>query len=134
IFPREDPIGKSIAVPDLGPEFGAELSRPMEIVGIVGHVNHWGLAADSAAKIRSQLYIPISQMPGPFMKEVATGTSFVVRAGTEPGTIMPGVRRAVAEAGNEQPVYSVKTMGARVSASVAGRRFSMLLLGIFAAI
>ena len=134
VFPREDPIGKSIAVPDLGPEFGSEVTRPMEIVGVVGHVNHWGLAADGTAKIRSQLYLPITQMPGPFMKAVATGTSFVVRAGTDPGAVMPGIRHAVAEAGNDQPVYGVKTMGALVTASVAGRRFSMLLLGIFAAI
>ena len=41
-FPREDPLGKSIMVADLTGEFGAEFSMPMQIVGIVGHVSHWG--------------------------------------------------------------------------------------------
>jgi hypothetical protein len=52
-FPKEDPIGKSIVVPDIGAEFGAELTRPLEIVGIVGHVTHWGLDSDATAKVRS---------------------------------------------------------------------------------
>jgi predicted permease len=134
IFPKEDPIGKSIAVPDMGGGFGPELTRPMEIVGIVGHVNHWGLDTDAAARVRSELYVPMAQIPEPFMKVLATSSSFVVRAGMDPLAIAPAMRRAVAEAGNEQPVYSVRTMSHIVSESIAGRRFSMLLLGIFAAL
>ena len=134
IFPKEDPIGKSIAVPGMGAELGPELTPPMEIVGIVGHVNHWGLDTDAGARVRSELYIPMTQIPEPFMKGIATGSSFVVRAGTDPLAIAPAMRRAVAEAGNQQPVYSVRSMGEIVSASIAGRRFSMLLLGIFAAL
>ena len=131
LFPKEDPIGQHIAVPEMGAELGADFSRPMEIVGILGHVNHWGLDTDAGAKVRSELYIPIAQMPEPFMKEVASGINFVVRAGTDPRVIAPALRRAVADAGNEQPVYNVKSMGEIVTASIAGRRFSTLLLGIF---
>ena len=134
LFPGEDPIGKSMAVPNMSGEFGPDLTRPMEIVGIVGHVNHWGLDTDAAAKVRSELYLPIAQIPDPFMKGMATGSYFVVRASTDPLAIAPAMRRAVAEAGNRQPVYSVRSMGEIVSASIAGRRFSMLLLGIFAAL
>ena len=134
IFPKEDPIGKSIAVPDMGAEFGAELTRPMEIVGVVGHVHHWGLDTDTRAKVRNELYVPISQMPEPFMKEVASGSYFVVRAAHDPGAIAPDLRRAVADAGNDQPVYNVRSMRQIVSASIAGRRFSALLFGIFAAL
>ncbi len=134
VFPNEDPIGKSIAVPDMGGEFGPEVTRPMEIVGIVGHVNHWGLDTDAGARVRSELYISLAQVPEPFMKGMATGSSFVVRAGADPLAIAPAMRRAVAEAGSEQPVYSVRSMSEIVSASIAGRRFSMLLLGIFAAL
>lgn len=36
------------------------------------------------------------------------------------------------EGGGDQPVFGVKTMEQIVSDSVAGRRFSMLLLGVFA--
>jgi putative ABC transport system permease protein len=134
IFPNEDPIGKSIAVPDMGAAFGPEVIPPMEIVGIVGHVNHWGLDTDARARVRSELYTPMAQIPEPFMKGVATGSYFVVRAGADPLAIAPAMRRAVAEAGNRQPVYSVRSMDEIVSASIAGRRFSMLLLGVFAAL
>jgi predicted permease len=134
VFPTEDPIGKSIAVPEMGAEFGTELTRPMEIVGIVGHVTHWGLDSDATAKVRSESYVPIAQMPEPFMKAVAGGSYFVVRSAADPRAIAPELRRAVAEAGNEQPVYNVRSMRQIVTSSLAGRRFSMLLLGIFAAL
>jgi predicted permease len=128
IFPKEDPIGKSIVVPI---ESGSLL---MEIVGVVGHVNHWGLDTDATARVRSELYLPMAQIPDPFLKATATGSSFVVRTGANPLTIAPAIRRAVAAAGNQQPVYSVRSMSEIVSASMTGRRFSMLLLGIFAAL
>jgi putative ABC transport system permease protein len=134
VFPTEDPIGKSIAVPDMGAEFGTELTRPMEIVGVVGHVTHWGLDRDATARVRSELYVPIAQMPEPFMKAVAGGSYFVVRTAGDPRTIAPELRHAVAEAANEQPVYNVRSMRQIVTSSLAGRRFSMLLLGIFAAL
>ena len=56
----------------------------------------------------------------------------MVRTGTDPLATLPAVRGAVLEAGNDQPVYGVRTMDQIVSESIADRRFSMLLLGIFA--
>jgi ABC-type antimicrobial peptide transport system permease subunit len=73
-------------------------------------------------------------MPEPFMKAVTSGSYFVVRAAGDPRAIAPDLRRAVAEAGNEQPVYNVRGMREIVTSSLAGRRFSMLLLGILAAL
>jgi hypothetical protein len=116
----------------MGGELGPELVPPMEIIGVVGHVHHWGLDSDATAKVRSELYVAIAQIPEPFIKAIATGSSFIVRTGTDPLGIVPSIRRAVAEAGNPQPVYSVRSMSEIVSASIAGQRFSMLLLGIFA--
>ena len=132
VFPNENPLGKSISVADLGAEVGPEITRPMEIVGIVGHVHHWGLDTDAHAKVRNEVYFSLSQIPEPFMKGVATASNFVVRAAADPLAIVPAVRHAVAATGNEQPVYSIRSMREIVSESVAGRRFSMLLLGIFA--
>jgi ABC-type antimicrobial peptide transport system permease subunit len=104
----------------------------MEIVGVVGHVTHWGLASDAAARVRSQLYLPMSQIPDQFMKGTAASSIFVVRTGVDPLAMLPAVRGAVLQAGNDQPLYAVRTMEQIVSASIADRRFSMLLLGIFA--
>jgi len=132
VFPNEDPLGKSIVVADLSGDLGPELSVPMEIVGIAGHVSHWGLDSDSTARVRSEIYLPFSQVPDQFMKGTAAGSVFVVRTGADPLSTLPAVRGAVLEAGNDQPVYGVQTMDQIVSASIADRRFSMLLLGIFA--
>ena len=134
VFPHEDPLGKSIVVADLSGDLGPEISVPMEIIGIVGHVSHWGLASDAAARVRSELYLPWSQVPDQFMKGTAAGSTFVVRTGADPLAMLPAVRGAVLEAGHDQPVYGVRPMDQIVSASIADRRFSMLLLGIFAAL
>jgi predicted permease len=131
-FPHEDPLGKSIVIADLSGALGPEASIPMEIVGIVGHVSHWGLDTDSASRVRSELYLPLSQIPDQFMKGMAASSSFVVRTGGDPLATLPAVRGAVLEAGNDQPVYGVRTMDEIISSSIADRRFSMLLLGIFA--
>ena len=52
-FPNEDPIGQRIHL-DL-------INADYEVVGIVGHVRHWGLERDNLEKIRSQVYIPFRQ-------------------------------------------------------------------------
>ncbi|MCL5744911.1 MAG: FtsX-like permease family protein [Acidobacteria bacterium] len=118
-------------MPDLSGDLGPGLAVPMEIVGIAGHVSHWGLDSDATARVRSELYLPLSQIPDQFMKGMAAGSTFVVRTGADPLAMLPAVRGAVLETGNDQPVYGVRTMDQIVSASIADRRFSMLL-GIFA--
>jgi putative ABC transport system permease protein len=130
-FPHEDPLSKSIVIADLSGELGPEASVPMEIVGIAGHVNHWGLDSDATARVRSELYMPMSQIPDQFMKGMV-GSVFVVRTEADPLATLSAVRGAVLEAGHDQPVYGVRTMDQIVSASIADRRFSMLLLAIFA--
>ena len=131
LFPHEDPLTKSIVIADMTGELGPEASIPME-VGIVGHVNHWGLDSDTTARVRSEIYLPLSQIPDQFVKGMAGGCSFVVRTGIDPLAMLPAVRSAVLAAGNDMPVYGVRTMDQIVSESIADRRFSMLLLGIFA--
>jgi len=132
LFPHEDPLTKSIVIADMTGELGPEASIPMEVVGIVGHVNHWGLDSDTTARVRSEIYLPLSQIPDQFVKGMAGGCSFVVRTGIDPLAMLPAVRSAVLAAGNDMPVYGVRTMDQIVSESIADRRFSMLLLGIFA--
>ncbi len=132
VFPNENPLGKSIAVADLSGDLGPEVAAPLEIIGIVGHVNHWGLDSDSTARVRSQVYLPFSEVPEPFMKGTAASSVFVARTAADPLALLPAVRGAVLNGAADQPVYGVRTMEQIVSASIADRRFSMLLLGIFA--
>ncbi|HEY7856586.1 MAG TPA: ADOP family duplicated permease, partial [Terriglobales bacterium] len=123
VFPGQDPIGRALNMVFMG---------QVTVIGVVGHVRTWGLGRDDTATIRDQMYMPIDQVPMQFMTAGAQGISLVVRAAGDPMTVMPGVRAAVAGAGNDQPVYGVKTMDAMIASSLSAQRFIMTLLGGFA--
>jgi len=124
VFPGQDPIGKQISMIVIG---------AVEVVGVVGHVKHWGLDADDTAKIRDQIYFPFEQVPDRFMTDGAAGLTLMVRTTPEPLSLVAAVRSQVAGPGRDQPVYGVRTMEQIISTSLAERRFTMLVLAIFAA-
>jgi len=124
IFPGQDPVGRQIGIMVLG---------PVQIVGVVGHVKHWGLDSDDTAKIRDQIYFPFLQVPDKFMSEAVTGLTLTLRTGPEPLSLVSAVRIQVAGPTQDQPIYAVRTMEQIIAGSLAERRFTMLLLIIFAA-
>jgi predicted permease len=124
LFPGQNPIGKQISLIVLG---------PVQIVGVVGHVKHWGLDSDDKAKIRDQIYFPVLQVPDKILSEAVAGLTLVMRTAPEPLSMVPAARAAVAGPTRDQPVYAVRTMEQIISGSLAERRFTMLLLIIFAA-
>ena len=124
VFPGQDPVGRKISLTALG---------PVEIVGVVGHVKQWGLDSDDTNNIRSQLYFPFLQIPDKFMSEVVSGFILAVRTEPEPTSLLSTVRAQVAGPVRDQPMYTVQTMEQIVATSLAERRFTMLLLIIFAA-
>ena len=123
VFPGQDPIGRQISI---------MLGGPVQIIGIVGHVKHWGLDSDDTAKIRDQIYFPFLQVPDQYMTEAVAGVTVVLRTVPEPLSIVPSVRAQIAGPSQDQPMYSVRTMEQVISGSLAERRFTMLLLMIFA--
>jgi predicted permease len=123
-FPGEDPIGKRINI--------GMLDLQPEIIGVVGHVKHWGLDTDATAKVQAQMYIPCMQIPDRFMPLVGGGIGMVVRSANDPGGQIPAMRNALANA--QQVVYGAETLEDVIAGSLAARRFSMVLLGIFAAL
>ena len=114
-WPREDPIGRRI-------RNGSRASWAT-IVGIVGHVKHSDLAADSG---KGTYYYPMFQLPEPF------GSLVVRTSGASP--IAAAIRDAVRSVDATQPVHTIRSMDDLVSASLAPRRFAMRLLAFFAAI
>jgi predicted permease len=124
-LPGADPLGKIINLDFLG---------RAEIVGVVGHVKHYGLASDAEASVRGEIYFPFEQFPDKLMSMTATGMTLVVRSHSNPVTIVPAVRRAVMGPWRDQPVFNVQTMEQVISASIAGSRSRLVLLGIFASI
>jgi predicted permease len=131
LFPQQDPVGQSIriAVPE---GFGPGLDGPIQIVGVVGHVKHFGLDSDATSKIQYQVYLPFVQLPDQIVPLAVSGMTMMVRTTVDPLSLASAVRRRVSGSDGEQPVFDVQTMDQIISDSVAGRRFSMLLLAVFA--
>ena len=123
LFPGQDALGKQINLMLLG---------PVQIVGVVGHVKHWGLDSDDTAKIRDEIYFPAWQVPDKFMPEVVAGLTLALRTAPDPLSVVSAVRAQVAGPTEDQPISGVQTMEQIISHSLAERRFTMLLLIIFA--
>jgi len=126
-FPKQDPIGKRIhiGIVDMDPE----------IVGIVGHVKHWGLDRDGDAKhpILAQAYLYFMQIPDRFW----TGppqTEMILRTKGSPVGLAPTIRKAIGKLNSENVIYEIKPLEEIVADSLANRRFSMVLLSVFAAL
>jgi predicted permease len=125
-FPRQDPIGKHIYV--------KELNSPLEIVGLVGHVKQWGLDADDRESLRAQLYCPIMQIADKDMSQTAGSIDVVLRFDEAHPATVDSIRNALTAMNGKQFIYDVRTFDEIVSKSLATQRFSMILLGIFAAL
>jgi predicted permease len=124
-FPHENPIGKSIVDPFIG--------KPAEIVGIVGHVKQWGL--DDKIGVHAQFYIPFMQIPGRFVSRAADSTGMFIRTqGIPPRTLLETIRKKVQETNPQEVVYDPHTFDEFISRSLADKWFSMVLLGVFAAL
>jgi predicted permease len=114
-FPNEDPLGKRLKETPTSPS--------LEIVGVVRHVEHYNLDNKSA---QPQFYTSFNQAPG--------GRYVLVRTAVEPLSLAAAVRAQVAALNKDQAVFNVRTMEQIVGQSVAPRRFSMLLLTVFAVV
>ncbi|HEY1677768.1 MAG TPA: ABC transporter permease [Candidatus Sulfotelmatobacter sp.] len=122
-FPGQDPIGKRIQI--------NRFKGLAEIVGVAGHVRQWGLDADDQQSLRSELYIPCMQMPDDFVS-MALGSEFMVRSDQASAGLGDAVRHASSEISNQEVIYGQNTMDWLISQSLASRRFTMILLSVFA--
>jgi predicted permease len=124
-FGTKDAVGKPIWIPAMG-------AAQALVVGVVGHVRHWGLAADDQSRVRDQMYYPFAQVPAPLLHFFSSIMSIAARTTVPPLNVVEPLRRELRGAANDQALYEVLTMEQLVSASLAGQRFLLLLFGIFA--
>ena len=109
-----DPIGKRL-------RFGPSDRPWITVVGEAVDVRR----KDLATAPKPELYLPFLQWPSPF--------AFVaLRTRGDPAAQTAAVRREVHALDAELPVFDVSTLEQRLAASVAARRFGLLLLGVFA--
>lgn len=118
LWPDQDPIGKRIHYG------GTTDNEPWEtVVGVVGRVKQYTLDADS----RITLYRPQTQYP-------ARAMNVVVRAGVDPAALTSAVKGQIRALDSDLPLYNVRTMERRLEESLTRRRFSMLVLTLFACV
>ncbi len=121
----QNAIGKRLWVPDM--DYG-----PFVVVGVAGHVRHWGLAGDDQAQIRAQFYYPFAQLPDKYVQRWSELMSIAVRTEIAPLSEVESLRRELRGAAGDQVLYQVRTMEQLASDSLALQRFLLLLFGIFA--
>ena len=135
-FGNEDPIGKRLWLAPNASPFGAPNQTPdaAMVIGMVGHVRHWGLAGDDQAQVRAQFYYPFAQVADPLLRRWSELMSIVVRTGSEPLRTVEPLRRELSAGGGGQALYEINTMEQLVSASLARQRFLLWLFGVFGAL
>lgn len=111
----ENPVGRRL-------RFEEAEDSWVEIVGVVGDVRQ----ANIEAEPKPELYIPYFQRPSHNMTVVAKLNS---AATPSAGSF----RSEVTAVDRSQPVYNIRTMDQVVDEALAQARFSVVLLGIFAA-
>jgi len=92
------------------------------IVGVAGDVKQFSLEQEAV----EELYIPFAQSPGI--------SSVLVRASRDPGGLEREVRSAVYTIDPEQSIYDFRTLENVRSESLAPKRLTTTLIGLFAAI
>jgi putative ABC transport system permease protein len=111
----EDPVGRRIRFPE-------DADKWLEVVGVVGDVRQSSIEAEP----KPELYTPYFQSPSNNMTVVAKMNA----GGTGSAA---SFRSEVTAVDRSQPVYNIRTMGQVVDEALAQARFSVVLLGIFAA-
>jgi putative ABC transport system permease protein len=113
-FPNEDPIGRGIDIGNGSDGF-------VQIVGVVGDVRHDAL--DSS---------PRPTMYAPFKQDTFGQMAFLVRTKDDPALFASTARQLVRELDSTLPAFGLAPLAETLSDSLAQRRFSMLLLTVFA--
>jgi predicted permease len=127
-WPGQDPIGKRIGVNYTGPGRRSEAApRFREIVGIVGSMKQDSLDAPVAPAV----YLPYLQ--DETNHNMATMSLFVRTEGNSIA-LADSVRDRIHAVNPDQPVQSVQNVAELVSQSVATRRYTLVLIGMFAAV
>jgi predicted permease len=116
LLPDVDPVGRFVT-------FGAmERAARRQVVGVVGDVRPE--AFDS--RPQPELFVPFAQSPN--------GSVTFVARGPDPGTLVAELREAVWGIDPGQSIYHAATMETMLRATLADRRFALVLVGAFAAL
>ena len=91
------------------------------IVGVVGDVRHFGLDRPAPP----MMFFPVDQQP-------TEGMSYVVRSAAPTAEVSRRLVAALQSVEAGVPIFAVRPLESFLSASVAERRFTLVLVGVFA--
>ena len=114
-FPQSGAIGKRIAPMWDGPNF-------REIVGVIRDIHDRGLGTKPVATV----YVPIGQF-------TAAYGGVVARTSAPPETVIPEIRRRIAQADPTVPVKGLSTVKARLGRTLDAPRFYTMMAAVCAA-
>lgn len=119
LWPGEDPVGKHVSTwtPTPEPEW-------REVVGVVADVRTFGLSTPP----RPEMFVPYTQEFPESWNIFQRSMVLVARTDVEAASVAGALRSAVSSVDATLPLYDVRTMDETLSSSIAGRRFTMLLL------
>ena len=116
-WPNEDPIGRQIQFGNMDGDL-----HLLQVVGVVGDVRDDGLDVD----MRPTVYVNFVQRAA-----AAAQFSFVARGQADAATLSAALRREAVAANPDMPV-KMQTLKQVVSGSLDQRRFSMVIVAVFA--
>ena len=125
-FPGETPLGQHISLPA-----GEDKAIDFQVVGVLGHVKQENLDTAGGSAVGPQMYISINQVPDEF---IFPGNTVVVRTGAEPLSYLGAIRSALTSIGGNATLSDEKTMEQHRGNLIADRRFTLILVGVFAAL
>jgi predicted permease len=116
-WPGEDPVGRRITVGGRG----AAEPTTFTIVGVVGDIRQYGLAAAPV----DQAFVSLDQFPW-------NSATLLMRTSVDPSRMERIVRAAVHGVGPDQPVDRFRTLEQVRSGALASPRLTAILLSLFA--
>jgi putative ABC transport system permease protein len=108
--------------------FGGDDGPWREIVGVVRHVRPVTIEQEG----RAGIYRPWQQMSPKWLANLSRAMDMIVKTTVEPERVVAAIRREVQTIDKDQPLANVRTLESLFDESLAPRRFSMRLLGLFA--
>ncbi len=122
-WPDREPIGRRLSIRSIR---GAANPPWCTVVGVIKDIKSDGLDQSGAPHI----YRPIYQFPGPR----SLSLSVTVRTSLPATSLEPLIRREIQAVDPDLPVFNVRTMNEVIDGSLASRRFSAELVGVFAVV
>jgi putative ABC transport system permease protein len=117
-WPNQGALGKRVVMGGM-----SDNPKWITVVGVVGDMHHFGLDVDP----KPEMYVPFGQDP-------YFTTIYVVRSSQDPRSLLPAIRREIQAIDPAVPLANVRTFANVIADSVAPRRLSVVLLGVFAGV